>query len=98
MERQSINEKFMKIMSLALEISPADKEVKHGKPHVFVRYSPHVISLEVTVYLDGWVENNKADYHADCYGYQKNVCEQVDKVISYLENLKSEINKRLLNG
>lgn len=88
-----INERIMKIMSLALEISPADMEQKEGNPHVFVYYSPHCCALEVEVYLNGWGEEKKADYEVLFYNSIDNACEEADKIIDYLENLKKEVCK-----
>lgn len=56
-----INEKIMKIMSFALEISPADMEQKEGQPHVFEEYHPHCNIFEVRVYPEGWDGYKEAD-------------------------------------
>lgn len=85
------NEKIMKIMSLALEISPADAEETSGKPHVFVQYSPHCHLLEVIVYLKGWNDEVDADYEKRFYGSEEYAGEKADRIIDYLENLKKEV-------
>ncbi|MDE7365702.1 MAG: hypothetical protein K2N27_12650 [Ruminococcus sp.] len=97
-EHKGINAKIMKIMSLALEISPADAEKKDGQPHVFVEYFPHILGLEVVVWLNGWEEDKDADYRAGFGGYHNNACEQADEIITYLENLKSSKTESGTNG
>ncbi len=87
----STNEKIMKIMSLALEISPADAEENSGKPHVFVEYSPHCGLLEVRVYLKGWNSEIDADYEKRFYGSEKYASKKADRIIDYLENLRKEV-------
>lgn len=89
----SINEKIVRIMSLALEISPADAEENSGNPHVFVQYSAHCNLLEVRVWLDGWNSEADADYYRFFYGCSgEKASKKADEIIAYLENLK-EVQK-----
>lgn len=80
------DKKIMKIMALALEISPFGSGEQEGKPHVFVNYSPHCDALDVRVFADGWAEGKKADYDEFLYDYNGDFCKKADKVIAYLEN------------
>lgn len=85
----SINEKILKIMALALEISPAD-ERKAGKPLVRVEYSPIGGSVSVTLYRYGWNENIEPDFYAYVSGcYYDDKTEELNKIIAYLEELKN---------
>ncbi|MDE5765307.1 MAG: hypothetical protein K2I00_10180 [Ruminococcus sp.] len=90
-----INEKIMKIMSLALEISPADAEKREEQPHVFMDYSPHCNQLKVEVYLKGWSDDKKADYKECIYCDESCADEKADKIIAFLEN-KEEENKTII--
>ena len=90
-----INEKIIKIMSLALEISPADAEKKDGQPHVFVNYAPHCNQLKVEVYLKGWSDDKKADYKECIYCDESYADEKADRIIAFLENEEEE-NKTII--
>lgn len=95
-EHKGINAKIMKIMSLVLEISPADEETKCGKPQVFVEYSPHCNQLALRVYCNGWKSDREPDYKADFYGKSEEAFEKADEMISFLENLKEK--EKYLSG
>ncbi|MCM1231102.1 MAG: hypothetical protein NC489_13320 [Ruminococcus flavefaciens] len=88
-EHKGINAKIMQIMSLALEISPADSSRDSGKPHVFVEYYPHCNQLTLRVHCNGWKNAEEPDYKDTFYGEHENACEKADEMIAYLENLKS---------
>ncbi len=87
----SINEKIMKIMSLALEISPADMKQTGENPQVFVEYLPHCKLLDVSVYLKGWKKGGKVDYTDSFCGNWNNADKKADEIIAFLENLKKEV-------
>ena len=89
-----INEKIIKIMSLVLEISPADAEKKDGQPHVFVDYAPHCNQLKVEVYLKGWSDDKEADYKECIYCDESCADEKADRIIAFLEN--KEENKTVI--
>lgn len=89
----SINEKIVRIMALALEISPADAPEDSGNPHVFVYYSAHCNLTEVRVWLDGWNSETDADYYEAIWGNSgEKAHAKADGIIAYLENLK-EVQK-----
>lgn len=89
-EHKGINAKIMQIMSLALEISPADSSRNSEKTCVFVDYSPHCNQLTLRVHCNGWKNAEEPDYEDTFYGERENACEKADEMIAYLENLKSD--------
>lgn len=81
------NEKILKIMSLALEISPSDKLYNYeDKPLVFVRYSPHCASLSISIHLHGWKDHvsSDEDYSISISRHP----EKLDTIINRLEQIK----------
>lgn len=85
---REIRQKILKIMDLALKISPPDVEKVQGTPDVFVRYYPHCCVLEVEIYKHGWI----CDPSERCYfsTNRGNANKGLDKLIEYLRNLRED--------
>jgi len=86
----AIEEKILKIMSLALEINPPEvKGVGNKKADVFVHWSSHCNLLDVEIYLNGWKFNKKCDDDFRVYCYEKEADGDLDAIIARLERIKS---------
>ena len=85
-----IRAKILKIMDLALKMSPPSGEKVKGTPDVFVYYSPHVRLLDVNVYNNGWKYNHEIDHRFSVLTARENASEKLDEVINYLKNIKGE--------
>ena len=85
---REIRQKILKIMDLALKISPPDVEKVKGTPDVFVEYSAHCPALSVRVYTHGWKENNGPDKEFWMLTFREDESEQLNKIIEYLQDLR----------
>lgn len=88
---REVRQKILKIMDLALKISPPDRERYLGETAVFVSYSPHCPVLSVDIHIHGWDKHNKnvADKAFWVLTDKKEGVERLDEVIGYLENLRN---------
>lgn len=87
---REIRQKILKIMDLALKISPPDVEKVKGTPVVFVEYSAHCPALSVRVYKDGWDEKNEPDKAFWMLTFREDEFGQLNEIIEYLRNLREE--------
>ena len=88
---REIRTKSLKIMDLALKISPPDDEKVKGTPDVFVSYHPHSCALEVEVYNCGWKYGCGFD---DCYlisTHKEGASKELDKAIEHLRKLRQDL-------
>lgn len=89
----TLKRKIMRIMDLVTEISPPDiKYNGEKKPVAFFNYSGHCACLSVQVYENGWKEGAESNYF-DVYNihnkmFEKQVNQELDEVIEYLEKLR----------
>lgn len=88
---REIRQKILKIMDLALKISPPDKERKLGETVVFVGYSAHCPAFSVRVYIHGWSEKNRPDKAFWMLTFREDEFEQLNEIIKYLQELREEI-------
>ena len=89
---REIRQKILKIMDLALKISPPDVEKVKGTPDVFVKYSPHYFVLEVEVYKCGWKYDCDSNDRSFILITSKDASKELDEVIEHLQDLREEIN------
>lgn len=89
---REIRQKILKIMDLALKISPPDRERKLGETVVFVEYSAHCPALSVRVYTHGWNEKNGPDKAFWMLTFREDEFEQLNEIIEYLQDLREEMN------
>ena len=89
---REIRQKILKIMDLALKISPPDVEKVKGTPDVFVKYSPHCCVLEVEVYNCGWKYDCDCNDRSFISTSEEDANKKLDEAIEYLRNLREEIN------
>lgn len=91
----TVKRKIERIVSLVMEISPPDVKYNYEKkPVAFFTYSGHCPCLSVSVFENGWKRD--ADSHSkefNVYGiqdkkYAKEVHQQLDEIIHYLEKVK----------
>jgi len=85
---REIRTKILKIMDLALKISPPDVEKVKGTPDVFVEYSAHCPILSVRVYIHGWNEKNGPDKAFWMLTFSEDEFEQLNEIIEYLQDLR----------
>ena len=88
---REIRQKILKIMDLALKISPPDRQRRDNEPNAFVEYSAHVNMITVRCFKYGDY-HGRADYEASIYMDEKCANEKLDETIEYLRNLREEIN------
>lgn len=83
-------EKVMRIMELALLISPPNTEceVGSGRPAVFVSYSLHVSSLDINIYYHGWSRS----------GYVKRYSIRTNGMVFYRPYLSDVVTDISLDG
>lgn len=85
----TVKEKTMRIMELALEISPPDVSYEYeNKPVVFVRYSGHCPCMSVEIYSDGWdrEERDKPTHRINVFDMSsEEASERLDEIIKLLE-------------
>lgn len=82
-----MTEKVQKIMVLVAEICPPDKEPHDRKPDIFLRYSPRLKYVELSIYEDGWNATLNPNYF--CIRFESDGAEkQLDEIIKRLEKLK----------
>ena len=89
---REIRQKILKIMDLALKISPPDVEKVKGAPDVFVKYSPHCCVLEVEVYKGGWKYGCGCNDRSFISTSEEDANKELDEVIKYLQELREEMN------
>ena len=89
---REIRQKILKIMDLALKISPPDVEKVQGTPDVFVKYSPHCCVLEVEVYKCGWKYGCDSNDRSFISITSKDASKELDEVIEHLQDLREEMN------
>jgi len=76
-----IDKEIMEILSLALEL-------KRKNIDVLIKYSPHVFSIEVKIYINGWRHLNNYD-ELHCFF----LAEVLGAELPYEESLKYIIDK-----
>lgn len=86
---REIRQKILKIMDLALKISPPEKTREEHEPNAFVEYSAHVNMITVRCFKYGDY-HGRTDYGASIYMDEKCANEKLDEVIEYLRNLREE--------
>lgn len=85
----TVEEKILKIMSLALEINPPEiKHIGQNTTAVFVNWSPHCNSLSGEIYLNGWKTGAEPDERFSVYTYHEDANKQLDEIITKLESIK----------
>ena len=88
---REIRQKILKIMDLALKISPPEKTREEHEPNAFVEYSAHTNMITVRCFKYGDY-HGRADYEASIYMDGKCANEKLDEVIKYLRELREEMN------
>lgn len=89
----AVKEKVMKIMSLALDISRLDVDYEgENRPIVEVFYFPHVMSLEVYIFENGWNQKRttKPTFQFGIYlkKWNEKKEKQLDEVIERLSEMR----------
>ena len=85
----SNKEKFKKLVDLTCELEKLGAEV-------FLHYRGHLKLIEIRVFLNGWILNEKPDYYSICHFDDEKLnlnCENIDNSIIFLTgllNLKKE--------
>lgn len=88
----AIREKILKIMALALEINPPEiKGIGKKRTAVFVWWSPHCNSFEVSIYDDGWDADKGELYRIDICTSWDDSEEELDALIKRLEEIREEV-------
>ena len=88
---REIRQKILKIMDLALKISPPEKTREEHEPSASVEYSAHVNMITVRCFKYGDY-HGRADYEASIYMDEKCANEKLDKLIKHLRELREEMN------
>lgn len=86
---REIRTKVLKIMDLALKISPPEKTRGKFEPNVFVEYQAHVNMIAVRYFKYGDY-HGPVDYEASIYMDEKCANEKLDKVIEHLRKLRED--------
>lgn len=90
-KENKIVSKMLEVLRLALEINPPEiKAIGKKKTAVFVEWSPHVSSLDVRIFKNGWTENNEYDEMYTVYADWEEASEELDKIISRLYDIKED--------
>lgn len=90
----TIKRKIERILALTMEISPPDVKYNYEeKPVVFFTYSGHCPCLRVDVCENGWKHGADSTqrftvFNLDSKKHAKEVHQQLDMIISYLEKLR----------
>lgn len=90
----TVKRKIEKIVSLVMEISPPDVKYNYEKkPVAFFSYSGHCPCLRIEVCENGWKHSTDPTqkfsvFNLDSKKYAKEVNQQLDEIIHYLEKLK----------
>jgi hypothetical protein len=92
----TVKRKIERIVSLVMEISPPDvKYNNEEKPVAFFSYSGHCPCLNVEVCENGWKQTETTQQKQNFYVYNmynkeyaKEVNQQLDEIINYLEKVK----------
>lgn len=85
--------KMLEVLRLALEINPPEvKGIGKKKTAVFVEWMPHVSSLDVRIFKNGWTDNNEYDEMYTVYADWEEASEELDKIIARLYEIKEEEN------
>lgn len=95
----TIKRKIERIFALTMEISPPDVKYKgEEKPVVLFSYSGHCQCLSVQVFENGWKYDTLGSYSKafDVYSlydkkHAKEVHQQLDEIILYLEKMKAKL-------
>lgn len=80
-----MKELILEIMKTALEKNQENKNT------IFIDYSGHVQALSIKVYLNGWKEDNNANYTKDlfmCNYSEKENIEELSKILEFLKGLE----------
>ena len=94
----TIKRKIERILALTMEISPPDVKYNYEeKPVVFLTYSGHCSCLSVDVYENGWKSGGGAVsttfnvFSLYDKKHAKEVHQQLDEIILYLEKMKAKL-------
>ena len=87
---REIRTKILKIMDLALKISPPDRQRRDNEPTVFVHYAAHCSMLEVRIHKKGWARNSVPDKEFYILTDLDVIPEELDETIEYLRNLRED--------
>ena len=86
---------IMQIMSLALDINPPEIDsVGKKRIAVFVNWSPHCNSLDVSIFENGWVAGIFPSSRISVCCDSDDAPEKLDDVIRILEKIKFEELKK----
>lgn len=87
---RELRTKILKIMDLALKISPPEKTREEHEPNVFVDYQAHVNMITVRYFKYGDY-HGPVDYEASIYIDAKCANEKLDKAIEHLRKLREDL-------
>ena len=98
----SISEKILKIMALALEICPPDKEVIKGQPQVSIEYFPECSLILSRIFPNGWEIEEESDFetahsvyiYCDSDNAEKGLDDLTEKIKALKGNTASGDSKR----
>ena len=99
---ESIKNKVLEIMALAVEFNSAETktELTDDKPTFFVDFSGHICALEVNIHPEGWSRDKigKAKY-LETYLDKYNTEENLDSILSEMKKTISDwVNKNNENA
>lgn len=88
---------IMQIMSLALDINPPEIDsVGKKRTAVFVDWSPHCNSLNISIFENGWVAGIFPSSRISVCCDSDDAPEKLDEIIQILEKIKlEELNKSI---
>ncbi|MDO5559389.1 MAG: hypothetical protein Q4F95_07285 [Oscillospiraceae bacterium] len=87
-----IRQKVIKIMGLAMQISPPDRDRETGEPDVFVIYEAHVSWLEVRYYAHGFGDGSDCTWWSTIWLTSGNTIRKLNEAIKYLEKIKEDLH------
>ena len=75
--------------------TPTEQETTGNLPTVFFEFSGHVCQVEISIHLNGWIENGDWDFEKRINLDRSSAAEELANIISVLFNVLDQKRKKL---